>query len=162
MVVAQFKDAPSVPTIEEVQRVIDVRGPRVGARVHEVLWGSRFQVHHRLAERFYDGSTLLVGDAGHVHSPAGGQGMNLGLRDAVALSRALTEAIRTDTDVPLTAYAVERRQVATKVLAMTDRLTKVATLPTPTQRWIRNRLIVAASKIPGIRRSAARTLAGFS
>ena len=161
-VVAQFKDAPSVPTIEEVQRVIDVRGPRVGARVHEVLWGSRFQVHHRLAERFYDGSTLLVGDAGHVHSPAGGQGMNLGLRDAVALSRALTEAIRTDTDVPLTAYAVERRQVATKVLAMTDRLTKVATLPTPTQRWIRNRLIVAASKIPGIRRSAARTLAGFS
>lgn len=160
-VVAQLEDAPSVPTLEDVQRVIDARGPRSGARVREVLWGSRFQVHHKLADRLHDGPVLLVGDAAHVHSPAGGQGMNLGLRDAEALSRALEEALRTGSQEPLAAYAAERRQAAAKVLEMTDRLTKVATLSSPVARWFRNRLIKATSTLPGIRRATAHTLAGY-
>ncbi|WP_285295623.1 FAD-dependent oxidoreductase [Aureimonas altamirensis] len=160
-VVAQLRNAPSVPTVEDVQRVIDARGPRAGVHVREVLWGSRFQVHHKLADHFHDGPVLLVGDAAHVHSPAGGQGMNLGLRDAEALSRALEQALRDGSDAPLAAYADERRQAAAKVLEMTDRLTRIATLSSPTKRWIRNRLIAAASTVPVVRRTAARTLAGF-
>ena len=160
-VVAQLRNAPSVPTVEDVQRVIDARGPRSGVTVREMLWGSRFQVHHKLADRFQDGPVLLVGDAAHVHSPAGGQGMNLGLRDAEALSRALTEALRSDTDAPLAAYTSERRLAAARVLEMTDRLTKIATLSSPTKRWIRNRMIALASSVPGVRHTAARTLAGF-
>lgn len=160
-VVAQMEDAPSVPALADVQRVIDMRGPRAGARVREVLWGSRFQVHHKLADRLHDGPVLLVGDAAHVHSPAGGQGMNLGLRDAEALSRALDAALKGGSDTPLAVYADERRRAAAEVLKMTDRLTKVATLASPTMRWIRNRLIGAASRLPWVRRATARTLAGM-
>jgi 2-polyprenyl-6-methoxyphenol hydroxylase-like FAD-dependent oxidoreductase len=161
-VVAQLADAPSVPTLPDVQQVIDARGPREGARVREVLWGSRFQVHHKLADRLQDGPVLLVGDAAHVHSPAGGQGMNLGLRDAEALSGALAEALRNGLDAPLVAYAAGRRQAAARVLGMTHRLTKVATLGNPLSRWLRNRLIAAASWLPALRRKSARTLAGYS
>jgi 2-polyprenyl-6-methoxyphenol hydroxylase-like FAD-dependent oxidoreductase len=160
-IVAQLANAPSVPALEDMQRVIDVRGPSSGARVREVLWGSRFRVHHKLADRFCDGAVLLVGDAAHVHSPAGGQGMNLGLRDAEALSSALAEALRTGSQASLLAYATDRREAAAKVLAMTDRLTRVATLANPLNRWVRNRLIAAASVVPGVRRAVANTLAGY-
>lgn len=160
-VVAQLADAPSVPALADVQRVIEARGPRSGARVRELLWGSRFQVHHKLADRLHGGPVLLVGDAAHVHSPAGGQGMNLGLRDANALSAALAEALRTASEAPLAAYAADRRQAAAKVLKMTDRLTKVATLGNPFSRWARNRLIAAASGLPGASQALASTLAGY-
>ena len=160
-VVAQFPGAPATPAIPDVQQVIDARGPRQGAHVRELLWGSRFQVHHKLADRFRAGAAVLVGDAAHVHSPAGGQGMNLGLRDAAALSQALAEVLRTGNEAALDAYAAERRKAAAEVLAMTDRLTKVATLTNPAMRWLRNRLISAASTVLAVRRKAARTLAGF-
>lgn len=160
-VVAQLANAPLAPTTIDVQQVIDARGPRSGARVTEILWGSRFQVHHKIADRFRNGGVLLVGDAAHVHSPAGGQGMNLGLRDAVALSHALAEAVRTGSGIPLDRYDTERRSAAAKVLKLTDRLTRIATLGNPPLRWVRNQLISVASSLPSVRRQAALTLAGF-
>jgi 2-polyprenyl-6-methoxyphenol hydroxylase-like FAD-dependent oxidoreductase len=87
--------------------------------------------------------------------------MNLGLRDAAALSQALAEAIQTGSDAALNSYAAERRAAAAEVLAMTDRLTRAATLANPASRWFRNRLIATASRLPSVRRYAARTLAGF-
>ncbi|HEV7274676.1 MAG TPA: FAD-dependent monooxygenase [Devosiaceae bacterium] len=160
-VVAQLPGAPSEPSIADVQRVIDARGPRTATRIREVLWGSRFQVHHKLADRFRDGPVLLVGDAAHVHSPAGGQGMNLGLRDATALSGALADAIEKGSDEPLEAYATKRRRAAAEVLAMTDRLTRVATIANPAWRWARNRLIGASGSFPAAKRYIANTLAGY-
>lgn len=159
-VVAQRQNAPSDPAIADVQAVIDARGPETGARVSEVLWGSRFQVHHKLADRFREGPIVLMGDAAHVHSPAGGQGMNLGLKDAVALADALQQALSIGSEQPLEAYASTRRTAAKDVLRMTDRLTAIATLRNRSLRVARNALIRTASAFPFIRRRVARTLSG--
>jgi 2-polyprenyl-6-methoxyphenol hydroxylase-like FAD-dependent oxidoreductase len=160
-VVAQLPDAPSHPNIEDVQCVIDQRGPSRGVKVHKVLWGSRFQVHHKLADQFRDGPFLLVGDAAHVHSPAGGQGMNLGLRDAEALAIALAGFLRSG-GTQLDDYAQGRRSAAERVLERTDRLTKLATLKSPALRWARNLAIGMAGRSALVRRRIANMLAGFS
>jgi len=77
-----------------VQRLLDERGPVTeAARVDELLWSSRFRVQHRVANRYRAARILLAGDAAHVHSPAGGQGMNTGIQDAVALGHALAEVL---------------------------------------------------------------------
>lgn len=160
-VVAQFADAPPTPTAADVQNIIDQRGPQSGAWVREVLWGSRFQVHHKLADRFRDGRILLAGDAAHVHSPAGGQGMNLGLRDAEALGRALAAALRSGDEKVLDSYALERRGAARKVLGMTHRLTRIATLSSPILRQIRNTMIATLGKFDVVKTYVASTLAGL-
>lgn len=160
-VVAQFPDAPPTPTAADVQHIIDQRGPQSGARVREVLWGSRFQVHHKLADRFRDGRILLAGDAAHVHSPAGGQGMNLGLRDAEALARALVTVLRSSDDKMLDSYALERRVAAGKVLRMTHRLTRIAILSSPSLRRIRNAILATLGKFDFVKTYVASTLAGF-
>jgi 2-polyprenyl-6-methoxyphenol hydroxylase-like FAD-dependent oxidoreductase len=160
-VVAHLADAPAQPTIADVQRVIDLRGPSKGVTVRDIIWGSRFQVHHKLAARFRDGPYLLVGDAAHVHSPAGGQGMNLGIRDAETLAIALASYLRTP-GTQLDDYARDRRASAQQVLNRTDRLTKVATLKSPILRWIRDQVLAAAGQSPTIRERIAKMLAGFS
>ncbi|KQT45674.1 FAD-dependent monooxygenase [Devosia sp. BK] len=160
-VVAQLADAPSLPTVADVQRVIDQRGPTSGARVQEVLWGSRFQVHHKLADRFHAGPFLLVGDAAHVHSPAGGQGMNLGLRDAEALATALAGFLNGEKDM-LDTYDTKRRALAGQVLERTDRLTRMATLRSPAMRWFRDTTLSTVGHSSAVRKRIAMMLAGFS
>ena len=87
-IVATLEGAPEHPDVADVQAIVDARGPAaVRAQVRSVVWGSRFRVHHRLAKAYRRGRLLLMGDAAHVHSPAGGQGMNTGLVDAVVLGR---------------------------------------------------------------------------
>ena len=63
-------------------------------KVTEVIWSSRFRVHHRLASSYRNDRLFLIGDAAHVHSPAGGQGMNCGLVDACVLGQLLSDVIR--------------------------------------------------------------------
>jgi 2-polyprenyl-6-methoxyphenol hydroxylase-like FAD-dependent oxidoreductase len=104
---------------------------------------------------------LLLGDAAHVHSPAGGQGMNLGLRDADALSTALASYLDVAGD-QLDRYAADRRAAAQQVLERTDRLTKLATLDAPAPRWLRNRLLTLAGKSPAVRKRIAQMLAGYA
>ena len=88
-IVATVDEAPEQPGAAYVQALLDARGPeRERAVVHEVLWGSRFRVHHRVADVYRAGRVLLAGDAAHVHSPAGGQGMNAGILDAMSLADA--------------------------------------------------------------------------
>ena len=109
--------APTSKTIslEAVQALLVARGPAT-VQVHTVVWGSRFQVHHRVAERFRYGRLLLAGDAAHVHSPAGGQGMNLGIQDAVDLGHALIDVLKNGRDESsLDAYQ-QRRRSSTRAL----------------------------------------------
>jgi 2-polyprenyl-6-methoxyphenol hydroxylase-like FAD-dependent oxidoreductase len=128
--------------------------------VTDVLWGSRFRIHHRVADTYRSGRILLAGDAAHVHSPAGGQGMNLGLQDAVALAEALTLVVGGAPDAVLDEYAAARRPIAAQVITLTDRLTRLATLPRAL-RPIRNVVMGLAGRIPAVRRALARRLSGL-
>ncbi|KAG6333151.1 hypothetical protein ID866_5933 [Astraeus odoratus] len=106
--------------------------------IQEVVWGSRFRTHSAIADTFFTrlstgdlsdsqgAAIILVGDAAHIHSPAGGQGMNLGLRDAVFLVEALTKHIRaaeekplSEADAILTSFVAERHAQALEVISFT-------------------------------------------
>lgn len=83
--------------LDDIQALLDQRGPGTPrARVDSVTWASRFRVHHRLADRYHSGRLVLAGDAAHVHSPAGGQGMHTGIGDASSLARHLTSVLADD------------------------------------------------------------------
>jgi 2-polyprenyl-6-methoxyphenol hydroxylase-like FAD-dependent oxidoreductase len=159
-IVATVNEAPEQPSAAYVQALLDARGPeRERAVVQEVLWGSRFRVHHRVADVYRAGRVLLVGDAAHVHSPAGGQGMNAGILDAMSLAGALEKALAGDT-LALDAYGAERRPVAEQVIALADRLTRLATVR-PALRASRNLLLSTMSRLPPVRRKLAWRLSGL-
>ncbi|MFD9739011.1 rifampin monooxygenase [Umezawaea sp. NPDC059074] len=112
--VAEDRGVP--PTLEEVKRQMrKVAGTDFG--VHSPRWLSRFGDATRLAERYRSGRVLLAGDAAHVHPPTGGQGLNLGIQDAVNLGWKLAaELAGWAPDGLLDTYESERRPVAAEVL----------------------------------------------
>ncbi|MEV0283555.1 FAD-dependent monooxygenase [Kribbella sp. NPDC050820] len=106
-----------VPT-PELQRLIADSG--LAATIAEVRWSAKVRLQHRLAAAYRYGRLFLAGDAAHTHSPAGGQGMNTGIQDAVNLGWKLAYAAdRERCSELLDSYGRERRPVARKVLAMT-------------------------------------------
>ncbi|GAA1984832.1 FAD-dependent oxidoreductase [Kitasatospora viridis] len=149
-VVAVVADAPAEPDLAYVRRLMEERAPGQ-AVVHEVVWSSRFRVHHRVADHYRAGRLFLAGDAAHVHSPAGGQGMNTGIQDAYALGRAFATGT-------LDGYEARRRPVAQRVVAFTDRMTRVATFTGP-KRAVRNTVMPVLSRVPAFQRKLARELA---
>jgi len=95
----------------------------LGIQIAKVNWFSTYRVHHRVAADFRSGRAFLLGDAAHVHSPVGGQGMNTGINDAINLAWKLTAVIRGQaSDGLLDSYALERQAFARKLVATTDRL----------------------------------------
>jgi 2-polyprenyl-6-methoxyphenol hydroxylase-like FAD-dependent oxidoreductase len=158
-VVAILDGAPETVTAADVQALLDERGPG-SVRVQELVRGSRFRVHHRVADAYRRGPLLLAGDAAHVHSPAGGQGMNTGMQDAVDLGHALVGVLRNgQPDSSLDAYQARRRPVAQQVVTFTDRATRVATVANPVARTARNAAIRLAGHVPAARRRIALRLA---
>jgi 2-polyprenyl-6-methoxyphenol hydroxylase-like FAD-dependent oxidoreductase len=160
-IVAPSADAPEQPSAEFVQDIMDTRGFGPGRSVvTDLVWGSRFHIHHRVADTYRAGRLLLAGDAAHVHSPAGGQGMNLGIQDAIALADALHDALSGGSDATLDAYSTSRRPIAQQVLTTTGRLTQLATLPSAA-RPARNGLMRLAARVPGVRSRLAWRLSGL-
>jgi 2-polyprenyl-6-methoxyphenol hydroxylase-like FAD-dependent oxidoreductase len=91
--------------------------------VQKVNWFSTYHVHHRVAEHFRKGRAFLVGDAAHIHSPAGGQGMNTGIGDAINLAWKLAAVVRGHApDRLLDSYEAERIGFARRLVATTDRV----------------------------------------
>jgi 2-polyprenyl-6-methoxyphenol hydroxylase-like FAD-dependent oxidoreductase len=104
----------------------------------ESRWYATYKVHHRVAAAFRDGPFFLAGDAAHVHSPVGGQGMNTGLQDAHNLAFKLADAVHGRAgDAWLDRYEAERRPVAQRLVATTDRLFGFITSRKPGPRTLR-------------------------
>jgi len=110
-------------------------------RLHEPVWSTYFRIHHRHATHYRAGRVFLAGDAAHVHSPAGAQGMNTGIQDAWNLGwkLALVTAGVAQPDL-LDTYEAERMPVGRRVLRLTDRAYRIATSRQPLIRTLRTRL----------------------
>ncbi len=137
-IVGQLPPGAGTPaTFETVRPQIEKQ--RV-AEVEEVHWFSTYRVHHRVADTFQVGRAFLLGDAAHVHSPVGGQGMNTGLGDAVNLAWKLAQALR-GRPAALASYGPERRPFALSLVSTTDRAFSGVVNPSPLARFIRTALI---------------------
>ena len=109
--------------------------------VSAVNWFSTYRVHHRVADRFREGRVFLLGDAAHVHSPVGGQGMNTGIGDAVNLAWKLAAVLKGEAaERLLDTYEVERIGFARRLVATTDRAFTFVTRQGRVARWIRTRV----------------------
>lgn len=101
----------------------------LGLRIDKVNWFSTYRVHHRVTDSYRRGRTFLLGDAAHVHSPAGGQGMNTGIGDAINLAWKLAAVLKGRApDALLDTYEIERLAFARKLVETTDRMFTFVTL----------------------------------
>ncbi|MFE6776111.1 FAD-dependent monooxygenase [Streptomyces sp. NPDC057702] len=122
---AQFADpaAEPDPSADAVRRLVAERTPLPVSAVREVIWASGFRPRAALAERFRVGRIFLLGDAAHVHSPAGGQGLNTSVQDAYNLGWKLERVLRHGADDSLLdTYEEERLPIAAEVLGLSTRL----------------------------------------
>jgi 2-polyprenyl-6-methoxyphenol hydroxylase-like FAD-dependent oxidoreductase len=132
-------------SLEEMQAIID---PPAGGllRLHDPAWLTRFHLHHRQAERYRKGRIFLAGDAAHIHSPAGAQGMNTGIQDAWNLGWKLALVARgVADDRLLDSYEAERWPIGRFLLGFTDRLFGMVTRfasAGPLVAWFRRAVVL--------------------
>lgn len=150
---------PADPTLEQAQAVVNERGP-AGLRLYEPIWLAGFRINERKVAQYSRGRVFLSGDAAHIHSPAGGQGMNTGMQDAVNLAwkLALAQKGRGRISPLLDSYSQERSEVGEQVLANAGALTRVATLRNPIGQFVRNHTASLLSSLSVVQHKASSTL----
>jgi len=146
------------PTLEEIQRLVGERAPRP-VPVSDPSWLATFRCERRSSHVYRQGRVMLAGDAVHIHSPAGGQGMNTGIMDAHNLGwkLALVASGRSPEGL-LDTYGAERDPVAANVLALTHALVRLGTVNRPVPRAARNAIIPAAGRVTALQRRAVRRI----
>jgi 2-polyprenyl-6-methoxyphenol hydroxylase-like FAD-dependent oxidoreductase len=150
-------------TLEEVQRDISAFGGPVGARASEPEWLDRFQVDQRRVERYVSGHVILVGDAAHLLTFVGAQGMNTGIQDAFNLAWKLTLVMKGHARAQLLeSYGQEREHVSKGLLAATGWAARLATLHHPVPTQIRNFLAPRLTSLPLAQRLLINALAGLT
>ncbi len=160
-ILAAVDEAPGTPlnlnpTQDELQAILDRRTADI--RILRSHWLTTFEIHHARVPAYRFGRVFLAGDAAHIHSPAGGQGMNTGMQDVFNLAWKLAAVVKGDAgETLLNSYEAERIPVADGVITFTDRLTKAATL-TGMPRRIRDAAMQLLSHVPAVRRFMAETV----
>jgi 2-polyprenyl-6-methoxyphenol hydroxylase-like FAD-dependent oxidoreductase len=149
-------------TLSEVQALLDRRTMR-GLQASDPVWLARFHISHRKVRQFRQLRVFLAGDAAHIHSPAGGQGMNTGIQDAFNLAWKLALVVRGNAPAQLLAsYHVERDPIASGVLNLTDRITRMATMRNSVAQSVRDFLLPRVSGIDFVSDKIADRLAELS
>jgi 2-polyprenyl-6-methoxyphenol hydroxylase-like FAD-dependent oxidoreductase len=137
-----------LPTMAEVQEIVD-RFAGGSLRLRDPFWLTYFKVHQRLATDYRAGPVFLAGDAAHVHSPAGGQGMNTGIQDAWNLGWKLALVLRGADPELLDSYQAERQPVGRFVLRLANAPFRVATGTSRVPRLVRTRLLPRLAPLAG-------------
>src|SRR5579862_2880235 len=146
------------PTLQEIQELTNQRAPRP-VTVSDPTWLANFRCHRRSANAYRRGRVLLAGDAVHIHSPAGGQGLNAGITDAHNLGWKLAlVAAGVAPDTLLDTYGTERRPVADQILTLTHALVHYGTISHPVKRRVRDVVVPALGRRPAIQQRAARRI----
>ena len=141
------KPEDAAPSIELVRRLLAERGPR-GIEARAIGWSSFFRVHHRQVAQLRVGRIFVAGDAAHIHSPIGGQGMNTGLHDVWNLVWKLDLAVRGHGgERLLDSYNAERRPVIRSVIDMTYRMTRAMATPSKLAQAVRDTAIPLLSRV---------------
>src|SRR5437868_4932984 len=139
----------------------------LGVSVRRVNWFSTYHVHHRVVSKFRQGRVFLLGDAAHIHSPVGGQGMNTGIGDAVNLAWKLAAVLQSGANERvLDTYEPERIAFAQRLVATTDRAFQLVTSDGPLARFVRlhvvPRVLPPLFKSEALRRVMFRTVSQTS
>ena len=165
-VIADVGDAGVVrradPSLAEVQALLDRRGPG-GIRASAPIWLAAFRINERKVKDYRVGRVFLAGDAAHIHSPAGGQGMNTGMQDAFNLAWKLGLVCRSLVNERLLdSYSVERSEVGRQVLANAGRLTTLAVLRGGVLQTVRNHIVSLVFGLSAVRSAMTNTLSELS
>ena len=140
-------------TVEQIQHCLSERAPHIDARiVGEPLWLSDFRINCRMVDRMHDGRVFLAGDAAHIHSPTGGQGITTGMQDAVNLAWKLARVSKGAPAALLETYDEERLPHAEEVLRETDRTTTLLFAPSRGLRLLRDTIVLPVLRNPWFQR----------
>ena len=147
------------PTLEDIQKLLTLRGSP-GIVIKDAYWLAAFRINERKVAHYGSGRVFLAGDAAHIHSPAGGQGMNTGMQDTFNLAWKLALVIGGVCKPSLLdSYSVERSAVGDMVLRNATRLTDAAVMRNPIAQGLRNTVAKFALGFPLIAHRAADMLA---
>lgn len=147
------EDSDHETVLDRLARLLAARSGYPASCVRDAMWTSTFRLHRRLASTYRRGRLLLAGDAAHIHSPFGGQGMNTGLGDAENLAWKLALVITGRADQRLLdSYQAERRPIATEVLSSTTALTRLVVGDSAIARQVRDHMVVPLMNRPWVQR----------
>jgi 2-polyprenyl-6-methoxyphenol hydroxylase-like FAD-dependent oxidoreductase len=147
-----------VPSLDLVRRILAERAPR-GIEAKDLYWSSYFRIHHRQVANLRVGRIFVAGDAAHIHSPFGGQGMNTGLQDAWNLAWKLDLVVQGRADARLLdTYSAERRPVIQRVIKTTHFLTTAMGTANRFAQALRDTVIPIVSRLPAFQRAFVQRL----
>jgi len=154
---------PVDPTLDELQALVERRGPG-GLTASDPIWLSGFRINERKVADYRRGRVFVAGDAAHVHSPAGGQGMNTGMQDAFNLAWKLALARRggRSAGLLLDSYSAERSAVGEQALRNAGRITAVGVIKNHAAQTVRNLLGGLLFGLAPVRRAMADALTEIS
>jgi 2-polyprenyl-6-methoxyphenol hydroxylase-like FAD-dependent oxidoreductase len=146
------------PSLDLVRELLVQRAPS-GIEARALLWSSYFRIHHRQVAQLRAHRIFVAGDAAHIHSPFGAQGMNTGLQDVWNLVWKLDLAVRGHgREELLDSYTVERRPVIKHVINITDFMTKAMGTPSKLAQALRNTVIPVVSRLAPFQHAFVQTL----
>ena len=145
------EDLDAKPTLAEFQKALDTLAAR-DLHASDPVWLSRFYITEKHAERYRAGNAFIAGDAAHVHSPVGGQGMNTGIQDVANLAWKFDAVLHGSPDSLLDTYDAERGPIGKRLIAGSSAALGVMTTTNPAVQFLRNHLAPIAASLGAVRR----------